>query len=92
MHLTAQAVQKPLDRRTTGMQLNYIAGEPDRRQLVSRESNGRLSLVSAPNRPRRSSIDSTGSHASMNSRYHRQQLVRRTAQDSTFCLQRISNV
>jgi hypothetical protein len=91
MHLTKDTVQKPTDRRTTTININYLVGNTnlDQRSKDRRSLPSTLPLVQC-----RQSIDST---TSTSIRRHfqeqqQQQLVRHNMNDVTYCYQRISNV
>ncbi len=91
MHLSKDAVQKPVDRRTTTFNINYLAGETyhDQRLKEGRPSPSTLQLLRSPQ-----SMDSTVSNGSTIFRHLRQQqqVVHNSMNDVTYCFQRISNV
>jgi hypothetical protein len=89
MHLSKDPIQKPTVRRQTGFNINTLAGETylDQRIKESRSSPGTLQFLRS-----RQSVDSTVSNGSTVPRYLRQQVVRTSKNDVTYCFQRISNV
>jgi len=91
MHLSKDVVQKPIDRRTTTFNINYLAGEThiDPGLKERRPSPSTLQLLQSPQ-----SIDLTVSNGNTIIRHLRQQqqVVHNSMNDVTYCFQRISNV
>ena len=94
MHLIKEPVPKPSDRRTTAININYLAGETDfdQRLKENRSSLGTHQLLRS-----RQSLDSSASNNSTIPHHFRQQqqqqkVVRKSMNDVRYCLQKISIV
>jgi hypothetical protein len=92
MHLTKEIVPKPMDRRSTGFNANYLAGDtyPDPQLRERRPSPGTLHFLQS-----RQSIDSTISNGNLIPRHFRQQQspkVQKNIPDVRYYIQRISAV
>lgn len=102
MHLSKDTLQKPIDRRVTAFNINYLAGVAD---FDHRFKDARSSPISIPYVQCQKSIDITASNGCSLSRNFRsqhslhqqqllqpQQMTRQAMNDVTYCFQRVSNV
>jgi hypothetical protein len=95
MHLIKEPVPKPSDRRTTAININYLAGDTDfdHRLKERRSSPGTTHQLLRS----RQSLDSLASNGSTIPHHFRQQqqqqkIVRKSMNDVRYCLQKISIV